>query len=153
MLQFFRIPLARDADHKSEVSISAGLDSGDGVLNDDGPFWFTPQQLCRHQERIGCGLPGKTLRLDRVAIDLHLEEVVQLGGLEHGRAVLTRGDDSNFEPVAAELMDELHGSVIGIHAHVRYDKVHQVILAIAEPAYCLNICRIFRIAFGEMDTA
>ena len=51
--------------------------------------WFTPQQLCRHQERIRGGLPGKTLRMDRVAIDPHLEEVVQLGGLEHGRAVLT----------------------------------------------------------------
>ena len=76
MLQFLRIPLACDTDHKSEASTSAGLDSGDGVLNDDGPFWFTPQQLCRHQERIGCGLPGKTLRMDRVAIDLHLEEVV-----------------------------------------------------------------------------
>ena len=76
MLQFLRIPLARDTDHKSEASISAGLDSGDGILDDNGPYRFNPQQLCRHQKRIRGGLPGKTLRMDRVAIDLHLEEVV-----------------------------------------------------------------------------
>jgi hypothetical protein len=76
MLQFLRIPLARDTDHKPEVSISARLDSGDGILDDNGPYRFNPQQLCRHQKRIRGGLPGKTLRMDGIAIDLHLEEVV-----------------------------------------------------------------------------
>ena len=47
----------------------------------------------------------------------------------------------------------LHGSVIGLHAHVRYDLVDQVVLAVAEPAYCFGLCRVVRIAFGELDTA
>ena len=76
MFQFLRIPLARDTDHKPEVPINAGLDSGDGILDDNGPYRFNPQQLCRDQKRIRRGLPGKTLRIDRVAIDPHLEEVV-----------------------------------------------------------------------------
>ena len=141
MLQLLRIPLARDTDHKSEVSISAGLNSGDGILDDNRPFGSDPEQLCRHQERIRGGFPGKTLRMDHVAIDLHLEEVIQLGGLQHGRAVLTRGDDGDFEPVAAELMDELHASVVGLHAHVRDDNVDQVVLAVPEPAYCFDLCQ------------
>ena len=37
MFQFLRIPLACDTDHKSEASISAGLNSGDGILDDNGP--------------------------------------------------------------------------------------------------------------------
>ena len=76
MLQFLRIPLARDTDHKSEPPISTGLDSGNGILDDNGTCRFNPQKLCGHQKRIRGGLTGKTLRMDRVAIDLHLEEVV-----------------------------------------------------------------------------
>ena len=49
----------------------------------------TPSSFARHQKGIRGGLAGKMLRVDRVAIDLHLEEVVQLGGLHYDRAVLT----------------------------------------------------------------
>jgi hypothetical protein len=66
---------------------------------------------------------------------------------------LTRGDNGNFESIAAELMDESHGSIVGLHAYFRYDMVDQVILAVAESAHCLDLCRVVRVSFGELDTA
>jgi hypothetical protein len=50
-------------------------------------------------------------------------------------------------------MDELHGSLVGFYSHIRYNLVDQVILAVAESAHCLDICRIVRVSFGELDTA
>jgi hypothetical protein len=44
-LQLLRIPLARDADHKPELPIKAGLDSGDGILDDHRPFRLNAEQL------------------------------------------------------------------------------------------------------------
>ena len=35
LLQLLGIPLARDADHKSEVAVKSSLDSGDGILDDN----------------------------------------------------------------------------------------------------------------------
>ena len=43
-------------------------------------YRLNAEQLCRHQERIRGGFPGKSLRLDHIAIDPHLEEVIQFGG-------------------------------------------------------------------------
>ena len=33
----------------------------------------------------------------------------------------------------------LHGSVVGLHAHVRYDIVDQVVLAVSESAHCFDL--------------
>jgi hypothetical protein len=43
MLQFLEISLARDTDYKPEFSTNAGLHSGDGILDDNGPYRFNPQ--------------------------------------------------------------------------------------------------------------
>ena len=75
-LQFLCIPLARDTDHKPEAPIRAGLNSRNGILDDNRPCRIDPEELCRHQERIRGWFPGKLLRLNRIAIDPHLEEVV-----------------------------------------------------------------------------
>ena len=91
--------------------------------------------------------------MDHVAIDPHLEEVIQFGGLQDGLAVLARGDDGDFEPVAAELMDELNASLVGLHPHVLYDLVDQVVLAVAEPAHCFGLRGVVRAPFGKLDTA
>ena len=77
VFQLVCIPLARYTDHKSEVSTDAGLDSGDGILDDNGPYRFNLKQLCRDQKRVRGGLPGKTLRIDRVASFTALSTVVQ----------------------------------------------------------------------------
>jgi hypothetical protein len=81
VLQLLGISLARDTDHKSEVATMGGLDSRDGILDDDGPCRFNPQQLCSHQKGIRRGFPCQSLCVDHVAIDFHLEEGVQLGSL------------------------------------------------------------------------
>ena len=99
-------PCARCRSQVRSFPLAPASNSGDGVLDDNGPYRLNPQQLCRHQKRIRGGLSGKTLRMDHVAIDLYLEEVVQLGGLQDSRAILTRGDDGDFEPIAVKLMDE-----------------------------------------------
>jgi hypothetical protein len=39
---------------------------------------------------------------------LCVEEVIHFGGLQNNCAVLARGDDGDFEPLVAELTDELN---------------------------------------------
>src|SRR6516165_6891005 len=104
--ELLSIALTRNTDHQPKISMGAGLDTGNRILNYDRSYRLNAEEPCRQQERIGGGFAGKSLRIDHIAIDLHLEELVQLGGLEHGRAVLTRGDHGNSEPNLAQSMDE-----------------------------------------------
>src|SRR6478672_3548793 len=115
-LELLHIPLARDADHKPEVSIRAGLHSGNGILDDNRPFRLDPEKSCRHQIRIRRWFSGESFRFDDVAIHPHLEEIIQLGGFEHGRAVLTRRHHGDLESVAAELMNESHAPVVRLYS-------------------------------------
>jgi hypothetical protein len=46
MFQLLSVSLARDSDHKSEVAAAPGLDSRDGVLDDDGPCRRNSEQPC-----------------------------------------------------------------------------------------------------------
>jgi hypothetical protein len=50
-------------------------------------------------------------------------------------------------------MDKLHGSLVGLYAHIRYNLVDEVILAVAESAHRLDLCRVIRVSFVELDTA
>jgi hypothetical protein len=75
------VPRTRDPDHQPEVPVTPGLDASDGILYDDRACRRNPEQLRRREERIRGGLAGQLLRTDHVAIDAHLEEGIQLGGL------------------------------------------------------------------------
>ena len=61
--------------------ITHGLDSRDGIFNDNRVSWINPQQPCRHQKRIRSRLPCQAMCTDGGAVDPHVEECVQLGGL------------------------------------------------------------------------
>jgi len=41
------VPLARDTDHKPKMPVKPGLDSRDGILDDNRPRRLDPEQLCR----------------------------------------------------------------------------------------------------------
>ena len=82
MLQLRRVAPARDPDHKSEISMGAGLHSRDGVLDDDRPCGLDPEKSCRHQVGIRRRFSCESFRFDGVAIDSHLEDGIQLGGFQ-----------------------------------------------------------------------
>jgi hypothetical protein len=152
-LKLLRIPFARDTNHEPEISIRAGLYPGNGILDDDRPGWLDPKKFCSHQERIRRRLAGESFRLDGVAIHPHLEEVVQLGGFQDMRAVLTRGHDGNLESVAADLTNEAHGSVVRLNPYA-FDKiVDQIVLTVPQPAHGFEVRRIVRTSLRELDTA
>jgi hypothetical protein len=50
-------------------------------------------------------------------------------------------------------MDKLHGSLVGLYAHIRYNLVDEVVLAVAKSTHCLNLCRVIRVSFVELDSA
>jgi hypothetical protein len=75
------IPLARDADHKPEIPVRTGLHSREGVLDDNGAHGFNPEQFCRHQVSIRSWFAGQVFGMDNIAIDLYVEEMIQLGRL------------------------------------------------------------------------
>jgi len=79
--KFIGIPLARDADHKAEVPVRSGLHSREGILDDNRPRRLDPEQFCRHQVSVRGRFPSQVLGVDYVAIDLHVEEMIQLGTL------------------------------------------------------------------------
>jgi hypothetical protein len=75
------VPLARHTDHQPEVPATPGLDSRDGILDNDRSCRLNPEPSRRREECIRGGLAGQVLRTDHVAINAHLEEGIQLGGL------------------------------------------------------------------------
>jgi hypothetical protein len=75
------VPLSRDTDHQPKVPATPGLDSRDGILNDDCSCRVNSERLRRREECIRGGLAGQVLRTDRVTIDVRVEESIQLGGL------------------------------------------------------------------------
>jgi hypothetical protein len=52
-----------------------------GVLDDDRPRGLNSKQPCGYQARIRRGFSSQLLGMDHVAVDLHLEEGIQLRGL------------------------------------------------------------------------
>jgi hypothetical protein len=52
-----------------------------GVLDDDRPRGLNSKQPCDYQAGIRRGFSSQLLRMDHVAVDLHLEEGIQLRGL------------------------------------------------------------------------
>src|SRR4030095_647979 len=145
------VPLACDADHAPKVPLAPSLHSRDSILDDHTACRICSEQLRCHQERIWCGLPGQVLLTDRVAVDAHLEEVLQLGGFEDGVAVLTCGDDGNFESLLTELTDELDSPRIRFHPHRGDDVVDEVILAVPEPTHRVSLWGVIRGALREVD--
>src|SRR6516162_9109412 len=58
LLQLLGIPFARDADHKSEVPSRAGLNSGDGILDDNRSCGSTPSSFAAIKNVSGAGFPA-----------------------------------------------------------------------------------------------
>ena len=124
------VAFARDADHKSELPPGPCLDSSDGVLDDNRPRWLSSEKLRRCQERIRSRLSGQLLRIHHIAIDTYLKEIIQFGRLQNNRAIVTRGNDSDFEPVTIKLIDESDASFERLHPFLFDDRIDQVVLAI-----------------------
>ena len=76
MTKLVGITLTRDADHQAETPGRTCLDTREGIFDDNRSTGLNPEQLCRHQERIWSGFPGQVLRMDHIAIDLHIEEMI-----------------------------------------------------------------------------
>ena len=113
----------------------------------------TPSSFAAVKNVSGAGFPAKCCAWIVLPSTCDLEEGVQLGGLEDGPAVLTRGDDGNFEPLTPELMDEAERCPRKASPHVFDYLVDQVVLAVPEPAHRLRLCRVVRASLGELDVA
>src|SRR5262245_36415975 len=149
MFQLLSVSLARDSDHKSEVAAKPGLDSRDGVLDDDRPCRLNSKQPRPNEESIRGRLSGQVFCLDHGTIDTHFEQIVQLGGLQDGRAVFTRGDDRYFEPVTAQLSDESNASLVSLHPHVLDGLGDQSVLAVPEPAHGFRLRRVVGVSLRK----
>ena len=116
-------------------------------------FGSVPSSFAAIRNVSGAGFPAKVLRVNRVAIDQHVEGIFQLGGFQNGFAVLAGGDDGDLEALTSELMNELDASLIGFNPPVLDDRVDQVVLAVPEPAHCLGLRGIVRASLGKPNTA
>src|SRR5262245_48079197 len=151
--QLLSVPLSGDTDHKSEVAAKPGLDPRDGILDDDRPCRFNSKQPRSNKESIGGGFSGQLFCLDHGAIDAYLEQIVQIGGLQDGRTVFTRGDDRYFKPVTAQLSDESNASLVSLHPHVLDGLGDQSVLAVPEPAHRFRLRRVLGISLRKLYAA
>ena len=77
--KLFRISPARDADHQPKFPVQPRLDSREGILDDNRPYRLNPEQLRRHQKRIGGRFTSQVLGMDHIPIDPDIEEGIQFG--------------------------------------------------------------------------
>src|ERR1700730_9438886 len=150
-LQYVRVATASYADYKSKLSSRSCLYSGNRILDHNSPSRLSSQKPGRQQESVRCRFSLESLRVDCIAIDPHLEELFQLDGLQDRRALLTRSDHRKFIPIAMEQMDELHASIVSLHAFCRDGIIDQLILAIPKSAHRFDVYRVFSVSLGEFD--
>src|SRR6516225_4285583 len=153
LLERLSVALARYTDHESKVAAATSLNAGDGVLDHNRPRRRNAEQLCRHQERIRRRFSGEVLCFDHVAIDPHIEEPFQLGGLQDGRAVLARVDEGDFEAVATQLVDKSNASLVSLHPDAFNGITDQFVLAVAEPAHRFGLWGVVRGSLRQFDAA
>ena len=76
------IPLACDADHKAEVPVADPASTPERASSmTTARAGSTPSSFAAIKNVSGAGFPAKCSGMDHVAIDLYVEEVIQLGGL------------------------------------------------------------------------
>src|SRR5215472_7512336 len=66
-------------------------------------------------------------------------------------AQFCRGDDGDFEPVAAELTDELNASRVRLDPLVFNGLVDQVVLAVPEPVHGFELWGVVWVSLRELD--
>src|SRR2546430_2194453 len=123
---------AVDPDHSPESARAAGLDSRERVLVDGGLFRLCVQNVRRFQVGVGGGLALQMLTLRVVAVDLGVEEALELCRVQHLGGVLARGDDRDLLTGGACCVDVSDCAFVGLYA-VLVDQVEeQVVLAFGD---------------------
>lgn len=150
-LELVIVALAGNPDYQPELAVAAGLDAGDGVLDDNGARRCNAQLSCRSEKSVGCRLAVQFLIVNGVAINANFEKVREPGGLEHHIAVLARGDDSRLETFVVKPMHPLHRALVDLDAVAGNGVVDQLVLAVAEAAHGFMQRRIVGRALGQVD--
>jgi hypothetical protein len=110
--------LAADVNHKAEVSIGSRLhqEMASSTTTVSAPL----REVLPPSRTFPRRASRQVAVLGSHCLDPHLEKVVQLGGPQDGIAAFTGGDDRNF---AAELLNQSHGPVVRLYAHLGDDTV------------------------------
>ena len=138
-----------DADDEVEAAAVAGLDAGEGVLDDDRPRRRHPQPPRRLEVHRGVGLAGQAQLLAGHAVDADLEQVGEPCHVEdHGR-VLARRHEPDAHARLAQAMDERDGGRIRLDAVLLHLGVEEHVLAVAEAADGLQLGRVGGLTQGS----
>ena len=121
---------------------AAGLDPGDGVLEDAGGGGLDPERFRPGQVGVRRGLPFQVLLVGDDAVDPRLEEVGDPGRLEHVLAVGAGGDDGAPQAGGAGGLDEGDRALVGLDPVLVDQLEDQLVLAVAEPADGFRVGRI-----------
>src|SRR5262249_49145470 len=140
--KLLRISFSGHADHESEVPVAASLYPGDGIFNNNRTARRDLQKSCRHQKSIWRRFSGQSLRVNRVAVDTHRENSIQLGSLQYRIAVVARRDDRNSKPLSVKQSDEVDTALIRLHPRLLDNLVDQIVLAVTEPAHRVSLGRV-----------
>ena len=73
------------------------MHAGDRVLNDHRARWLELEAVRSLQERIRSRLPVQSKPGEIQSVDAHVEQIGDLCGREHRRAVVARGDDGRLD--------------------------------------------------------
>ena len=148
------VPLARDADHQAEVPVQTRPRLPEMASSTTtARVGSTPSSRAAVKNVSGAGLPAKCCAWIMLPSTCTSKKSSNLAAFKTAVAVLTRGDDGDFEPLTAELMDELDASLVRLHPSLFNDFVDQVVLAVPEPAHRFGLAGVVRASLGELDTA
>ena len=147
------VALARHADHQAEAAARAGLDAGNGVLDDHRACRVDAQRARRLEKHVRRRLAGKAALDDAVAVHGDVEQRREACRLEHAGAVLARGHYRRLDAGRAQLLEQRHRSREHPHALGRDHLVDQQVLALAQAVHRFRLRRIVRRALGQRNVA
>ena len=100
--------VASDADGETEVTVTSGLDTSDGIFHDGGMRRLDPKSAGGFEERVWCRLARQPQTRTLDAIDANIKEVRQSGRGYHRCAVLARRDHGSLDALRFQSANQCH---------------------------------------------
>ena len=91
--------------------------------------------------------------MERVAVDLHVENFIQMCRPQDGGAVLTRGDHGHPEAAIAELVYESNASFVRLNPSFRNHPVDQVVFPVPKSDHGFGMRGVVQVSLGQMNIA
>ncbi len=138
---------------QAEPAPRAGLDAGDGILDDRASLGLRGQSRGRLPQHRRIGLAGQPEPRQIAAVDLGVEQFENPRAAQYRLGVSARREHRDADAGVAKGADELHGARVGLDLIVCEPGAEVPVLAVAQAAHRLRVGLVGLVTVWQFDAA